>query len=740
MLDARDVMRHRFPLAVGLLLTVQAWALADSYTLNTPGSRVWVGPECVALPMQDWSVKDGVLLGQAAEDRMVSLMACETSGDADFHARASVEFTGQADQSAKVVGGFIIGTRDEVGDWRRRALFPQQGVRVGINAQGYAVIDDTLSDKSLNMARPIDIEIAYDAKLTTLSVTAQSNRQRVSAQKKIDPQAVAGGVALIAQAPRKRPNAQGQDAMTWQFQRVTLDGGGIHVHPDRTFGPILWSQYTLSDRTLKMNVQMPPIGQGDAQSVTLETDLGHGWQHAADAPIDPDARTALFRIENWPSEKDVPYRVVYPWDGQTSEWVGTIRKDPVSDKQFKLAVFSCDNGYAFPATRIVQAVRMRDPDMMFFAGDQIYEVYGGYGITRWPVEDATLDYFRKWYQFGWTWRELLRDRPSVIIPDDHDVYQGNLWGNGGTLAPKGKNDNWGGYIMAPRWVNMVQRTQTANLPDPVDPKPTPSGIGVYFTALNYAGGRLAIIEDRKFKSGPGIMFQKHGIKNASELDGTALDFDDASLLGDRQLAFLENWGRSSDSSPFNIILSQTMFAQVHTHGGPKLNRSRRDVDTNGWPSSKRNEALTVIEKTHALLLCGDQHFGALVRHGIKDFGDGPLQFMVPGTVNGWPRAAWPGVEENNPEKVDGNPLGKRTDPFGNKIDVLGVGNPTPRSNVNEYDSPDDKARAKGSGFGMVTLDKPAKQVTFELLRYPAADGQPADSFEGFPITMPLGGR
>ena len=34
-----------------------------------------------------------------------------------------------------------------------------------------------------------------------------------------------------------------------------------------------------------------------------------------------------------------------------------------------------------------------------------------------PTEEAVLDYLRKYWQHGWTWRELLRDRPSVVIPD-----------------------------------------------------------------------------------------------------------------------------------------------------------------------------------------------------------------------------------------------------------------------------------------------------------------------------------
>ena len=31
----------------------------------------------------------------------------------------------------------------------------------------------------------------------------------------------------------------------------------------------------------------------------------------------------------------------------------------------------------------------------------------------------------------------MKDRPSVVIPDDHDVYHGNIWGLGGGPVPEG---------------------------------------------------------------------------------------------------------------------------------------------------------------------------------------------------------------------------------------------------------------------------------------------------------------
>jgi len=72
---------------------------------------------------------------------------------------------------------------------------------------------------------------------------------------------------------------------------------------------------------------------------------------------------------------------------------------------------------------------------------------------------------------------VLRDRPAVAIPDDHDVGHPNLWGAGGRKAERPDGSD-GGYFLPPASVNMVQRQQTWHLPDPVDPAPVRQGIAV----------------------------------------------------------------------------------------------------------------------------------------------------------------------------------------------------------------------------------------------------------------------
>ena len=182
---------------------------------------------------------------------------------------------------------------------------------------------------------------------------------------------------------------------------------------------------------------------------------------------------------------------------------------------------------------------------------------------------------------------------------------------------------------------MVQRQQTWHLPDPVDPAPVDRGIGVYFTRLRVGGVDFAILEDRKFKSGPQGKIPQQGprpdhITNTA-YDPKSIDLPDLELLGDRQLRFLHQWGEDWTGAQMKAVLSQTAFCgAVHLHG-TRNNRLLADLDCNGWPQSERNRALEAIRRAWAVHLCGDQHLAVVVKHGIAEWGDGPLRLHEPGT-------------------------------------------------------------------------------------------------------------
>ena len=158
------------------------------------------------------------------------------------------------------------------------------------------------------------------------------------------------------------------------------------------------------------------------------------------------------------------------------------------------------------------------------------------------------------------------DIPSIALPDDHDVYHGNIWGAGGRdandiepalqregVGAQTQKQDSGGFTMPVDWVNMVQRTQTSHLPDPVDPAPAQRGIGVYFTELVWGGVSYAIVEDRKWKSAPAVLLPEAQIVN-----GWARNPDwDSSKHGDVKGADLLGPVRCASSSGGQVTRAPT---------------------------------------------------------------------------------------------------------------------------------------------------------------------------------------
>ena len=88
---------------------------------------------------------------------------------------------------------------------------------------------------------------------------------------------------------------------------------------------------------------------------------------------------------------------------------------------------------------------------------------------------------------------------------------------------------------------LTQGSGFDHLPDPADPRPVEQQIGTYFTRLRVGGVDFAILEDRKFKTGPNGPLQlkpKYSprpdwVTNA-DYDPKALDLPGLQLLGARQ--------------------------------------------------------------------------------------------------------------------------------------------------------------------------------------------------------------
>jgi hypothetical protein len=308
------------------------------------------------------------------------------------------------------------------------------------------------------------------------------------------------------------------------------------------------------------------------------------------------------------------------------------------------------------------------------------------------------------------------------------VGHGNLWGEEGEHSTHSGGAD-GGYFYPAAYVNMLQRAQTWHLPDPPDPAPVRQGISVYFTRLRVGGVDFAILEDRKFKTGPLGAIPAMGPRpdhiTDERYDPRAIDLPGLQLLGARQLTFLRAWTEDWSGADLKCVLSQTaLCGAAHLHGQPD-NRLLADLDCNGWPQSGRNEFLREIRRARAIHLCGDQHLAATVKHGIDEHRDGPYAFTSPALVNTVYARWWhPKDERAGARAVAGSPLpwtGDYVDGLGNRIFMMAYANPE--------DLSDDRKRA--DGYGLVRFNKRSRQVTFEC--WPRFSG--GEQFPGWPITV-----
>lgn len=483
--------------------------------------------------------------------------------------------------------------------------------------------------------------------------------------------------------------------------------GGSEIPQVEAKDRICMALYVVNDGTLKMTAQCYPLKDGESRTAVLEIRENAGWKKMAEAQITEDAYgnkrgdrtwTAHFRVDDWDMTRDIPYRVVAL--GGAAVYEGTVKKDPVDKDEIVIAVFTGNSvisghGGDIPKSDIVENIKKLNPDLLFFSGDQVYDHRHHLGA---------------WLRFGRDFGEIIGSIPTVTIPDDHDVGQANLWGAAGKKSHTGAGHD-GGYFMPAKYVKAVERAQTWHFPDPYDPTPIGQGIGVYYTDFTLGRMSFAVIEDRKFKSGPQGLVPKQGprpdhIRNP-DYDPASVDVKGAVLLGERQLSFLRDWGKDWAGADMKAVLSQTIFCGgAHIHG--KINgRLHADMDSNGWPQTGRNRALAEIRRCFAVHIAGDQHLGTIFHHGIDEWEDACYSFCVPSIANLYLR--WWKPKKPGQNRLSGMPeyTGRHFDGFNNRVTCWAAANPSEGSNGGN------KLTTRAAGFGVVRFNTKNREITFE---------------------------
>ena len=724
---------------------------ADKLEL-APGSRRWLGPRWWANRLHDWR-RQGEWLDCAPRKcfepwrNAVELCTFIDQPTVTFRAEFKVDLSGPGKEFQEGrFAGITLGHGHDL-TWRQRPMVFEHrasfgsGHFYGITGDGrFAFIDmedpeasPVLSPEDMDRvdmhSGPVKLSLAVEdagekfrMHMMAEELAGQKRSFEVSFNN-TDLHKLIGGYTLtchhgVAKKGAKAPVVHG---IVTRFSVPVFSEVKTEFSPEQAFGPFALSQYTVHQGQLKLSAQMLPLAPEESKPVRLEFKTGDSWLEVARADIARPELLALLRVDlkTWGSGKNaIDFRLVTELPGIGDAYRhGRIAAEPTGE--VSMAVLGCiihrpwgapkewQEDLYFPHTEAMLRVAEREPDLIFFYGDQIYEGTPTYPDWAEPEED----YLYKWYFHAYAFGELLRNRPSVSITDDHDAFQGNIWGNGGGAAP-GRDPNKGGFVGSASFLNVVHSTTCAHLPDSVLPVQE-RGIRPYTCELKWGGVSFAILMDRFFKSGPITLKLPEAdggrpdhYLDSSKLKVKALDVPGLHLLGQAQEKFLLDWAGDWQGAELKAVLSQSPFGMYSTHHARDLGYYWLDLDANGWPQTPRNRAVDLLRRARAVHIAGDQHLPTLVRYGVDKPGDAGFSFTAPATANAYPRA-WAPKQAKKKFSFDPNDksmLGPQLDPFGNPMDMIACANPHDwggiRKNRDEW-SP---------GFGFIVF-KPQEQST-----------------------------
>ncbi|MGD8174479.1 alkaline phosphatase D family protein [Marinimicrobium sp. ARAG 43.8] len=733
--------------------------------------QTWLGADFWGNRLQDWQARDGrieCLRGdQNFECRTVSLLTRSLN---NRHEPARIRVTvGTLDPGAGGFCGLLLGVGGGKLDYRSASLAQRfSGVGGGFMATldtngglGFRDFSDhahplayeaIVRERAIQGAPVGEREIVldchidpvpggrFDVRLVAFDAESEQELGFV-VRTGVLPHELEGGVMLVSS-----PSAEEGAGARWWFKDVQTGGKKVTEADGNALGPVMGCMYSLNGKTLKLTAQFMPLSTDAHPAACLEVKRKKGdvWQRIDTARIE-DGYIARFRRDDWTSSEAYDYRITFAESQPSPLFEGSIAADSGGEHPLNIALFSCilptakslDDGFykpaipqertlgrytldniLFPHRELVSNCQTHDPDLFVFCGDQYYETYPT-RVGR-DTPDAKLDTLYRWYLWYWTFRDSIRHKPSIVLVDDHDILQGNLWGQGGVSGGDAEED--GGFKHEIDLVRMVYRVQCGHNPDGYDPTPIKGGIPVSYGSFIYGGVNFAFVEDRKFKSPPDYDADPLTVKGE--------------LLGERQERFLAEWAETYPELP-KMVLTASIWGSPQTdeHGKPLL-----DYDANGYPPDGRRRALQLIQKAGAIVLSGDQHLGMMCVQGVDDYEDGPLFFSGPAAAAFWQRWFEGYGKLENPRNDDPN-TGHFVDTFGNKMRVLAVANP--RVSHATFEEGNDSwgkflfdHRLKSEGYGLVRVNTRKQKVVFECWPW-QADPKKDDQFEGWPLEVSL---
>ena len=721
------------------------------FSFDTIENRRWVGADFWANRLQNWEVKNGKIYCSRSEElSTLHLLTHEmqsSKGSSEINFEIGRNELAAKDTAARA--GIIVGLSDESLNYKARAMIQrftlnEDGVWIGIKGNRLFAQDLPTSKILCNADVAANFKSKESLKIRLLISRTKNNEPRIYLY--VDDRFVQ---EIVITNENKNGNialSVGSTKAGSEFYFNKLSVSNLAVKKERAFGPISTCLYTLNDNVLNFSAQLMPINHHENDSVVIELQHDNKWLKLATVAVQDNQ--ARLRDVIWNHSKAISYRACLKRGDVLvgNFYEGVIATPNKTSNEVRIAALSCNAIYAIsqqymdyksiwtPYELLEQKYKELQPDLLFFLGDQMYEA------RPMPLEtDATLletDYNYRWLLWCLEMNDLTRNLPTIIMMDDHDYLQGNLWGDGARLADKevpanlpahylSHEDDWqtdnGGFVMDVDFLNRAQMLQTGHLPKTYSK--SDNRINNYFTTLNFNGVGMAILEDRKFKSAPLKALPNVpsivGISLSDSISVDSLKNNEAVLLNDEQLKMLNDWSVEWKRQDMKLVFTQSVYAclsSVRRGYVPYLSdnitvnntsaiaaRLAKDMDANGWPKNGRDTALKVIRKSAALIVGGDQHFPSISQQGINDWKDAAYTLTVPALSNAYPRFFMP-------DSLDFYGNNNYKDGFGNKVSMLSYSNPVKKDSMPMW-------YEGAPGFGFIVCDKAAKTYSMRFMDF-----------------------
>ncbi|WP_035615710.1 hypothetical protein [Haloferula sp. BvORR071] len=274
------ISRHLPLLLLALMLPLARGAEIFVPDMAANATRPWPGKDFWANPAEDWQLEKGRFENTfSGGNRSIVLLTAELAPKpSSFTLRTNVEQV-----SYELFGegyvGFQVGLKSRSGDFREAAI-AGSGFAAGVDFRGQPFIGQVKGDgPPLPLPlRGLVIELKGEpvgAGSYDLSLLVQDETGKIlgSARTKADASWLSGLIAVTAstQAPTTTALATARPANLpvpaqaregegrFAFSKLELVGDKFERHPERAFGPILWTTYTFdNDGTSASWRRQPP--------------------------------------------------------------------------------------------------------------------------------------------------------------------------------------------------------------------------------------------------------------------------------------------------------------------------------------------------------------------------------------------------------------------------------------------------------------------------------------------------